>query len=85
MLSESNSALAGAGSRADFLRATLGSAAALAAVVAKPKESPAFGKRGMCVVCLVAALAAGGVAMQGNASRRKEHDGLFADGHTHHM
>lgn len=48
MLSESTSALAG-GSRAAFLRATLGSAAALAAVFAKPKEAPAFGEKGECV------------------------------------
>ena len=47
MLSEDPSALAG-GSRAAFLRATLGSAAALAAVVAQPKEAPAFGEEGVC-------------------------------------
>lgn len=47
MLSEDPSALAG-GSRAAFLRATLGSAAALAVVVAQPKEAPAFGEEGVC-------------------------------------
>eukprot|EP00903_Cladosiphon_okamuranus_P014346 g13320.t1 len=43
MISERTSELAGGGSsRAAFLRATLGSAAALAAVVAKSKEASAF-------------------------------------------
>lgn len=54
MLSESPSALAGGGgsSRAAFLRATVGGAAVLAAVVAKPKEAPAFGEKGVCGVWL---------------------------------
>lgn len=51
MLSDTPPELAAGGnSRSAFLRATLGSAAALAAVVAQPKEAPAFGEQGVCVV-----------------------------------
>lgn len=42
MRAEGSSELAN--SRAAFLKATLGGAAALAAVVAKPAEAPAFGE-----------------------------------------